>query len=260
VTIRLLHLSDVHFGGEYSKPTEAVTALAYDFDPDLVVVTGDLTLNARPREFEAARDWLSRLPKPQLVTPGDQDSPYWNPFLRALAPFDRYCRYIGSIDVATRNLPGLAACGVSTVCGARARFNRSRGAISLATIKVAADRMKGVPNALKVLVCHHPLIKTKDGRVTDGAYRGGAAARMLAEAGVDLILTGHAHRPFATPLPHGEGRTYAMGAGTLSLRTQGTQAGFSTIEADATTIKATALGWTGSRFEPISTWVLPRRF
>jgi hypothetical protein len=33
-----------------------------------------------------------------LVTPGNHDTPYWNLVLRALAPFNRYRRYIGPPD------------------------------------------------------------------------------------------------------------------------------------------------------------------
>ena len=84
--VRIAHLSDIHFGGEDVAATEAAVASVASFAPHLVVVTGDLTLNGLPREFAAARDWLSRLPQPRLVTPGNHDTPYGNLPLRALVP------------------------------------------------------------------------------------------------------------------------------------------------------------------------------
>ncbi len=53
--IRLVHLSDIHFGVEDAAACEAAIGAVADFAPDLVVVTGDLTRNGLPREFAAAR-------------------------------------------------------------------------------------------------------------------------------------------------------------------------------------------------------------
>ncbi len=67
------------------------------------------------------------------------------------------------------------------------------------------------------------------------------------------------HIPFAHPLAFGDGKTYAVGAGTLSVRQRGSPPGFNLIEADAETLTVTALGWTGAHLEPQRTWALPRR-
>ena len=98
MTIRIAHVSDIHFGGELAAAAEAALQAVDGLDPTFIAVTGDLTLNGLPREFRAARDWLARLRQPLLVTPGNHDTPYWNLPLRALRPFDRYRRYIGPAD------------------------------------------------------------------------------------------------------------------------------------------------------------------
>lgn len=258
MNLRLAHLSDVHFGVEDVAATEAATEAAWAFAPDLVIVTGDLTRSGRPREFIAARAWLGRLPKPLLVTPGNHDTPYWNLPLRALTPFRRYRRYIGAPGLAVLQTPDLTAVAVNTARGAQPRPNWALGAVSLADVDVAVRLMRAAPGSLKVFACHHPLIDVEGAPVSGGVHRGHAAARALVEAGADLILTGHLHTPFARPLPYGEGRTYVAGAGTLSRRTRGVPAGFSTIEAGAETLTVIAMGWTGSHFEPYRTWALPR--
>ena len=90
--------------------------------------------------------------------------------------------------------------------------------------------------------------------------RGGeSAARRLCDSRTDLILTGHIHSPFAMALPYGDGRTYAVGASTLSVRERGSPAGFNVLEFDTRTIKVQALAWTGSAFEPWRDWSFPRR-
>ena len=256
--VRLAHLSDIHFGCEDAAACDAAIEAVTAFAPDLVVVTGDLTRNGLPSEFAAARAWLERLPAPRLVTPGNHDTPYWNLAMRAAIPFGRYRRYIGAVHQEI-HAPGVVALAVNSARGAQPRLNWSKGAMSLRQVRAAAAELAGAEMALKVFACHHPLREVEGERVAGGVRRGEAASAILSHAKTDLILTGHLHLPFAFPLPHGDGHTYAVGAGTLSVRTRGTPCGFSTIEADAEQITVTALGWTGSHFEPFRTWGLPRR-
>jgi len=219
---------------------EAVTAFA----PTLTAVTGDLTLNGLPREFLAARAWLDRLPQPRIVTPGNHDTPYWNLLLRALVPFGRYRRYIGEPMAVGHDAPGLAARCLNSARGAQPRLDWSKGAMAIGPLQ-GIDW--GADPALKVFACHHPLVDLEGAPVTGGVRRGARAAAVLAAAGVDLILTGHVHVPFA------------LGAGTLSVRTRGAPASFSTIVASAAVFEVTAFGWTGHGFDVLETWRLPRR-
>jgi 3',5'-cyclic AMP phosphodiesterase CpdA len=156
-------------------------------------------------------------------------------------------------------LEGVAARAINSARGAQPRLNWSKGAVRLAGIRRVGQDLAAAGSALKVFACHHPLREVEGERVAGGVRRGEAASAILAHARVDLILTGHLHLPFALPLPHGDGRTYAVGAGTLSKRTRGTPASFSIIEADDTEIRVVAQAWTGSHFEPHRTWGLPRR-
>jgi 3',5'-cyclic AMP phosphodiesterase CpdA len=256
--VRLAHLSDIHFGCEDAAACAAAVEAVMAFAPDLVVVTGDLTRNGLPSEFAAARAWLEQLPGPRLVTPGNHDTPYWNLPMRAAIPFGRYRRYIGPVHQAAEGA-GVAARAVNSARGAQPRLNWSKGAVRLSRIRDAGVALAEAGSALKVFACHHPLREVEGERVAGGVRRGDTASAILAEAKIDLILTGHLHLPFAFPLPYGDGLTYAVGAGTLSVRTRGTPSSFSAIEADAEQITVTAQGWTGSHFEPFRTWGLPRR-
>jgi 3',5'-cyclic AMP phosphodiesterase CpdA len=259
LNVRIVHLSDVHFGIENEAATEAAIAAAHGQCPDVVIVTGDMTLGGKIREFEAARNWLSRLPRPLLVTPGNHDTPYWNLPLRAFAPFARYRRYIDPLSEPAIDLPRIVARTINTARGMQPRLDWSKGAVNLRAIQQAAEQMSEVPAALRILVCHHPLVEPEAVAVTGAVHRGEAAALMLAEAGVDLILSGHVHNPFAVALAGRNDLTYTVGAGTLSLRTRGSPESFSVIEADENDIKISALAWSGKTFEPFLSWLLPRR-
>ena len=85
--------------------------------------------------------------------------------------------------------------------------------------------------------------------------------RLLALLGgkVDLVLSGHIHAPFTWPYPFGDGKTYAVGASTLSIRERGVPPGFNIVDIERAAIQVAALQWTGSHFEPYRTWSLDRR-
>ena len=258
--MRILHLSDVHFGGEDAAPTAAALDFAAAWRPTLTVFSGDVTLNGLPREFRTGRGWLDRLPRPMLHTPGNHDTPYWNLPLRALTPFARYRRFIGDPFHGGWDGDAFAIRMINTSRGAQPRLDWSKGAINLGVCRAAAAEVSAAaPDGLRVISCHHPLLEAAGAPVTGGVHRGAEAAAILAEGGVDLILTGHVHVPFAVPLPSGDHLTYAVGASTLSLRTRGAPPGFNTIEWDDEAVTVTALGWAGARFEPVRTWSLPRR-
>ena len=150
---------------------------------------------------------------------------------------------------------------INTSRGAQPRPDWSKGAINLEACRAAAsDLARADPDALRVVGLHHPLVEAEGAPVTGGVHRGSLAAAILATGGVDLILSGHVHNPFAVTLPAaGDGLTYAVGAGTLSVRLRGTPPGFNTIEWDDREVRIDAQGWTGERFEPFRSWTLPRR-
>jgi len=257
---RVLHLSDIHFGGEIRPAVEGVLAYIQANPPDLTVVTGDLTLNGLPREFRAAAAWRRRLPDPAIFTPGNHDTPYWNIPLRALRPFDRYRRYIGPARAVGFDGSALAVRMINTARGAQPRPDWSKGAISLAAANAAiADLAARPSNTLKIVGCHHPLIDVQGAPVTGGVYRGAAAAQRFADGAVDLVLTGHVHVPFAFALPFGDNKSYAVGAGTLSRRTRGSPPSFNSIEITPEAVVVTAMAWTGAAFAPDQQWRLERR-
>jgi len=74
---RIAHLSDLHFGAVDSKVVAGLAAELRADRPDLVVVSGDLTMGARPAEFRLARAFLDEVGAPALAVPGNHDlTPY----------------------------------------------------------------------------------------------------------------------------------------------------------------------------------------
>ena len=260
MTIRLAHLSDIHFGGENKAALSGALERLNGERFDLVVVSGDLTRYGEPGEFEAAADWLGRLAWPRLITPGNHDAPYFAVAERIFTPFRRFEAKFGPAAAQSHLDEGLAVRTINTARGAQPRLNWSKGQIAPVQVGKAVAWLAHAPAAsARVVVCHHPLTEMIGGPMTARVWNGAAAARALAEGGVDLVLSGHIHAPFVWPYPHADGRTYAVGAGTLSVRERGVPAGFNVIEMERAAMRIAALIWTGSHFEPYRTWSCDRR-
>ena len=258
--IRLAHLSDIHFGGENVAAVAAAVELLAAEAPDAVIVSGDLTQFAEKPEFAAAAGWLARLPPPLLSVPGNHDAPYLAWIERFFAPFARYETAVGGADNQALLAPGLAVFGLNTARGVQPRANWSKGQISTGQVDAACAWMASTPvDVARVVVCHHPLLEMLGGPMTGKVWGGARAAQRFAEAGIDLVLTGHIHAPFAWTYPFGDGRTHGVGAGTLSVRERGVPPSFNLIEIGETEIHVRALAFERVAYQPFRTWSLDRR-
>ena len=138
------------------------TAFVVTAGADLLMITGDLTLNGLPKEFRAAEAWLARLPQPMLVTPGNHDTPYWNIPLRALVPFNRYRRYVGAPQASRLDIAGLHARMINTARGFQPRLDWSKGAVNLDLARAATQAVAGgAVDDLRIIGCHHPLVEVE---------------------------------------------------------------------------------------------------
>lgn len=258
---RVLQFSDIHFGVEHRHACAAALEYAHQAGADLNLVTGDITQKGYPDEFAAAGDWLRALPEPRFVIVGNHDVPYWDVAARLFYPWRAFETATGfpAHDGQFCNETVMVR-GVVTARGWQARTNWSKGVIDLDQTRHAAEKLRNAPiGALRILACHHPLIEMIGAPMTGEVKRGDAAAAIFAEAGVDLIMSGHVHVPFALPIDLSDRCSYAIGCGTLSHRERGSPPSFNQIDWDAREITVTAVAWLGDRFEPHQTWRLPRR-
>lgn len=215
---KLFHVSDIHFGAEDPAAIDWFADRVAAEKPDAVIMTGDLTMRAKRREFEASGGWLRSLGVPVTVEIGNHDVPYYSDPLRRL--FRPYTRYAAVERLIERPLavPGVTVVPLKTVARLQWRVDQSKGSVSDGSLRTALALIAAAPKDDLILVAaHHPLIDL--GLVEATRTHGGAAAlERLAAAGADAVLTGHVHYPFDTPVQRA-GRTVRMiGAGTLSKR------------------------------------------
>ncbi len=257
-SFRLAHLSDIHFGGENVAAVAAAADILRGEAFDLIVISGDITALGEVSEFEKAAAWIETLPEPRLITPGNHDAPYLAWAERIIAPFRRYEQHIGPAAAQDWRGNGVGVRGVNTARGAQLRLNWSKGQISASQAHEAADWF-APDDRFRIVVVHHPLVEMLGGPMTAHVWGGPRAAEIFAEAKVDLVLSGHIHAPFVWPYSCGDGRTHAVGAGTLSTRERGVAPSFNVVELEERDIRVTALGWSGSHYAPLRSWSLERR-
>jgi 3',5'-cyclic AMP phosphodiesterase CpdA len=194
MTLRLAHLSDLHFG---EAPPQMVESLAEDLaaaSPDALLVSGDLTRRAEPEEFAAALGFLQRFDKPLLIVPGNHDIPRMDLMQRFLSPRRRWqAAEMGALD-GVLDLGDTCIIGVDTVRRAQWHLDWSAGGISSRRLLVLSDRLRAAAGRRVIVMCHHPLRhptwavgrkKPRGARTTLG---------LLREAGVQAVISGHLHR------------------------------------------------------------------
>lgn len=190
---RILHLSDVHFGAVNDRLVQPMLDLAQTLRPDATVISGDLTQRARSEQFAAARDFIDRLPGLVLCVPGNHDMPLYNLALRLFAPLARYRRAVAQDVEPSFDLPGAVLQGVNTAnpfvwkSGRLQRGSADRLARTFATAPAGA---------MRIAVLHHAPVAAADGTPADMSAPG-AVLSTLAQAGTDIVLSGHTHMPHA---------------------------------------------------------------
>lgn len=261
--MKIVQISDTHFGGENAEAVNAAAERVSNEAPDLVVLAGDLTMDGKMPEFEAAAAWVARLPRPRLIVPGNHDTPFVGPgelWARCAHPWRRFKDRFGPEDGAEWRAPGITVTSLNSARAAQLRWNWSKGAVSRSQIRRACTTLEAAPlQDLKVVVCHHPLMEILDGPMTGQVHGGVEAASRFVEAGADIILSGHIHWPFVAAIPFGDGKTQLIGSGTLSLRERGAAPGFNVIEVEPDCVRVTALAYEHGRLEVWRTWAFDRR-
>jgi 3',5'-cyclic AMP phosphodiesterase CpdA len=186
----IVHLSDVHFGRVNQQVVFPLIEAITKINPDVLAVSGDLTQRARARQFKQARAFLDRLPKPQIVVPGNHDVPLHNVFARFLQPLDKYRRYITEDLRPFYHDEEIAVLGVNTARSLTIKGGR----INEDQVAWMRERLCAAdPGAVKVVVTHHPfdLPEGHDEKALVGRAR--MAMEHLASCGADLFLAGHLH-------------------------------------------------------------------
>jgi 3',5'-cyclic AMP phosphodiesterase CpdA len=186
----IAHLSDLHFGRIDYTLLEPVIATVTELKPDVVVVSGDLTQRARSHQFKEAREFLDKLPSPQIIVPGNHDVPLHNVFARFLQPLDKYKEHITDDLLPFHADEEVAILGVNTARSLTIKDGR----INEEQIEAIRARLCPYPDqVIKIIVTHHPFDLPEGHHENDLVDRAQLAMEAIAKCGADVLLAGHLH-------------------------------------------------------------------
>jgi 3',5'-cyclic AMP phosphodiesterase CpdA len=195
--VKILHISDLHFGKHDPILAEGFADDINAQNPDLVVASGDFTQIGTKEEFIQARVFLDKLKAPVFAVPGNHDVPAVNFVRRFLDPYGLYKRYISPRLEPFLEMDGVAILGMRTSRRLRLEWNWGHGTISrhqLADLEARFARAS--PQSVRVIVAHHPLLYPTDQMAQKEARtvkRADDALKRFSELGVRLVLSGHFH-------------------------------------------------------------------
>lgn len=235
----IVHISDMHFGKIDTSCINPMLRAINSVKPDLVIVSGDSTQRARVKEFEGIEKFLRNLEHPHLIIPGNHDiRPLYNPIARIADPYDLYKKYVCETLEPAFVDDEIAVASVNTVRTSAIKDGRvnKRQILSLAKW---FNRYDG--NRIKIVVTHHPFDMPPDWSKQKLARRAEMAVHALADADIDLYLSGHYHH---SSIAHTAERydienysAVASQAGTVSVRQRKEVQSFNLIIIDHPTIR-----------------------
>ena len=192
--LRIAHLSDPHFGTILPGVREGLVRTLKQIQPDLILLTGDITQRARRSQFRAAKDFTDELsPIPFIAVPGNHDIPLLNVFTRVFNP------YWGFKNLFKDQLEKDFFHGDIVVTGlnSTSKWRHVQGAFDLPRLqkRLKAKRPAAV---IHIAAFHHPMDCRKETDVKNLLKHNDRVIHLLEEAQVDLIVGGHIHDPSVT--------------------------------------------------------------
>jgi Icc protein len=204
---RIAHVSDLHCGGPYFMPSLLERALAEinELEPDIVVCSGDLTTFGFKQEYAQAKGYLDRVECDSLVVvPGNHDS--------------RNVGYLHFEELFGERYSVERVDGVTVVAVDSTEPDLDHGQIGRGRYRWIEEQF-ATPAELRIFVLHHHLLPVPGtGRERNIVYDAGDVIECLQRAGVNLVLSGHKHVPYAWRLEN----LFVVNTGTVSsLRLRG---------------------------------------
>lgn len=195
--MKLVHLSDLHFGRDVAR--EKLQALAHDITahaPELIVITGDITDRGRSSQFRWAKDFFLSLEIPFISVPGNREisiGAVWEWMIPPLA-MRRYSRFFGAADRVVHRCEGSDTIlfGINSVHA----IPSWPGTISRKTRYWLREQAARFPDSFKILFLHHPVLPV----IRSSSFwahtlsDAGELLNICSQTGIKLILQGHKHR------------------------------------------------------------------
>ena len=229
--MRLIHLSDLHFGTEELRLHETLLRTIQAQKPDMVIISGDFTQHASKREFISAREFMNALEAPVFCVPGNHDIPGLNIFQRFMNPYGRYKQHISPVlEPVTRSEHAIIA-GLNTTRPALPHWNWANGRVCHAQLDELQNIFQSPDRRWRVCVFHHPVHKVQEMPLNVTVFGAKKTIAAMHALQVDLVLTGHVHHASIATRGDTKHQTVYVSASTaLSHRLRVQENGFNVID------------------------------
>ena len=239
--MKIVHLSDLHFGTETDELSKDLLESVQDEKPEMVIISGDFTQIASTEEFIKAKTFIKKLEKPVFAVPGNHDVPAFDIPERLLTPYKKYKSHIHQDLNPTHRASQVDIIGLNSARRALPHWNWANGAISNTQRRAVTNFFADTgTEKFRICVLHHPIHKIADMPISVTVFGRKRTLECLHNAKVDLVLTGHVHHAAVDMIGDAEHQTAFVSASTaLSSRKRGQENGYNVIEFDndQTTIK-----------------------
>lgn len=188
----IVHLSDLHVGALAFREELILDAIdrVNEMDPDVTVITGDLSDNGYYSELTNAAGYIKQIKSPVIVVPGNHDSRHLgNRCFEEVICHHRF----GAITVKNSTDPGLNVTGLDS-----SEPDLNSGKIGRSQQSFMEDQMQSASDEglFKIIALHHHIIPVpRTGRERNVLSDAGDILMSLIKNKADLVLSGHKHVP-----------------------------------------------------------------
>ncbi len=182
----IVQLSDLHVGSQFQQDVfETVVKEVNELNPDVIVITGDLTNEGLMKEYEKCKSLLTQFKTKKIISiSGNHD--YRNTGYLLFKKFFPF-KAINELDD-----------DIVLVTVGTARPDRNNGEVGYRQNLWLERTMKKYKDKIKIVAMHHHLIPIPDtGSDQLTVVDAGDVLRTVLNTQVDVVLCGHKHRPWA---------------------------------------------------------------
>lgn len=245
---KIIHISDIHFGKEDEGIVNALSTKINEIEPEIIVVSGDLTQRAKHQEYQKAKYFLNKLDFPQVVIPGNHDIPLYNLFERIINPFRKFNQYFPNFRRYEND--ELSIVGLNSVRNLRWKS----GKLTIDHIENNAAELKKKDKAkLNIVVMHHNLLLLPSSKESEKNFRTKLIQKWIYDNKIDLILFGHDHKSMIKPILFNDDNIFdfilIQAGSATSTRRRGSTNNFNLITFDNSVIQISVQTYIENKFE-----------
>lgn len=199
--MRIAHISDLHVSSHYFVPEWAYKVIDHinSEGVDLVIITGDITMDGHPHEYDQALSILNGIDTEMFIVPGNHDA--------MNGGYEIFEEIFGTRKPFFEN-DEVAILGMDS-----SEPDINDGKIGRHNYPIIRERL--TKDKVTIMALHHHVIPVpRTGREFNILSDSGDVLKLCVDLKLDLVLSGHRHLPWIWELQD----THFVTAGTACTR------------------------------------------